>query len=177
MVVGAGASVGEAAAEDRGLGGAVDDTKIRVQINDLWFRANADMYRQVTLNILEGRVMLTGQVTNAQARAEAVRLCWQVAGVRDVIDDIEVNPSGEGFASSSSDAIIQQKIDTQLLFDSDIKNVNYRTDVVDGVIHILGIAQNQAELDKVLAHARDISGVRAVANHIILASDPRRVTG
>ena len=73
-VIGAGTTAGTAAVEERGIEGALDDTKIRVQINDLWFRRDFEMYRKVGLNVYEGRVMLTGVVTTDDARADAVRL-------------------------------------------------------------------------------------------------------
>ena len=61
-VVGAGATAGVAVAEERGIDGAIDDLKIRTEINNLWFQKDVEMYRKVTLNISEGRVMLTGMV-------------------------------------------------------------------------------------------------------------------
>ena len=38
----------------------------------------------------------------------------------------------------------------------------------------MGIAQSEAELNRVIAYARDISGVRGVVNHVRLKNDPRR---
>ena len=44
-VIGAGATTATAAAEERGLEGAVDDAKIRAEINHLWFQRDIEMYR------------------------------------------------------------------------------------------------------------------------------------
>ena len=93
-VVAGGATVGVAAVEERGFDGAVDDTKIRAEINDLWFRHDADMYRKVDMTVNEGRVMLTGVVQKPEFRIDAVRLAWQAAGVRQVIDEIQVSDQG-----------------------------------------------------------------------------------
>ena len=93
-VVGAGATAGVAAAEERGLDGAVDDTKIRAEINHYWFQHDVEMYRKVGLTISEGRVLLTGVVPTDAGRADAVRLAWQAAGVREVINEIAVRPDG-----------------------------------------------------------------------------------
>ena len=174
-VIGAGASTGVAVAEERGLEGAIDDTKIRVQINDLWFRRDVEMYRKIGLNIHEGRVMLTGVVPVEDARAEAVRLTWQASGVREVYNEISVDPQGEALMDRSRDTWIQQKFSAKLMFDRDIKNINYVTDVVDGVVYLLGVAQNEDEIDRVIAYARDIANVQRVVSHIVLKNDPRRV--
>ncbi|OAN49099.1 phospholipid-binding domain-containing protein [Paramagnetospirillum marisnigri] len=173
-LIGAGATAGVAAAEERGLEGAIDDTKLRVEINRLWFDRDVEMYRKVTLNIHEGRVMLTGVVQTDQARADAVRLCWQVTGVREVLNEILVRASGEAGLDQANDLWIQQKLKARLLTDGEIKNINYVIDVTDSVIYVLGIAQSANEMDRVIAHARDVSGVKRVINHIRLKSDPRR---
>jgi osmotically-inducible protein OsmY len=173
VVIGAGASTATAAAEERGLEGAVDDAKIRAEINHLWFQRDVEMYRQVTLTISEGRVQLTGTVPTPEARVEAVRLAWQAAGVREVLNEIQVH-GDTGFTDYTRDVAISQKMKARLLFDKEIRNINYTVDVNDGVIYLMGIAQNDAELERVIAYARDISGVRGVVNNVRLKNDPRR---
>lgn len=175
-VIGAGATTATAAAEDRGLEGAVEDAKIRAEINHLWFQRDVEMYRQVTLTIKEGRVLLTGTVPNPEARVEAVRLAWQAAGVREVLNEIQVH-GDSGFSDYAQDVAISQKMKTRLLFDREIRNINYTVDVNDQVIYLMGIAQNDAELQRVIAYARDISGVKGVVNHVRLKNDPRRNGG
>jgi osmotically-inducible protein OsmY len=175
--IGAGATVGVAASQDRGLGGAIDDTKIRVEINNLWFRHNVDMYRKVDLDIMEGRVMLTGAVPTVAMRDEAVKLTWQAPGVRQVIDDIQVLPQGVGLAEGAHDTVVAEKMKADLLFDRQIQNINYDIEVVNGTIYLLGIAANQQELDRVLGYASTISGVKQVVNHVLLRSSTRRVSG
>jgi osmotically-inducible protein OsmY len=176
-VIGAGASAGVAAAEERGLDGAVDDLKIRTEINHLWFQKDVEMYRKVTLNISEGRVMLTGVVATEQARADAVRLSWQATGVKEVLNEVKVLPAGESGWDQASDLWIQNKLKARLLTDSDVKNINYIVDVTDSVVYLLGIAQHNAELDRVIAHARDVSGVKRVISHVRLKTDIRRTGG
>jgi osmotically-inducible protein OsmY len=177
MLIGAGASTGVAAAEERGLGGSIDDFKIRTEINRLWFERDVEMYRQVTLNISEGRVMLTGVVQTDQARADAVRLVWQVAGVHEVLNELQVRGDGQPGLDQADDVWIQQKLKARLLGDSEVRNINYIIDVTDAVVYLLGIAQSETELDRVIAHARDLKGVRRVVSHVRLKSDPRRAGG
>ena len=172
-VVAGGATVGVAAVEERGFDGAVDDTKIRAEINDLWFRHDADMYRKVDMTVNEGRVMLTGVVQKPEHRIDAVRLAWQAAGVRQVIDEIQVADRG-GVIDYSKDVVIANNLRSRLMFDQHIKNVNYTVDVVNGVVYLMGIAQDDAELDRVIAHARDIGNVKRVVSHVLLKTDASR---
>lgn len=176
-VVGAGATAGVAAAEERGIDGAIDDLKIRTEINNLWFQKDVELFRKVTLNISEGRVMLTGMVATEQARADAVRLSWQVGGVREVLNELQVVPAGESGWDQANDLWIQNKLKARLLTDGEVKNINYVVDVTDSVVYLLGIAQSGTELDRVIAHARDVSGVKRVISHVRLKTDSRRNGG
>jgi osmotically-inducible protein OsmY len=171
--VGAGARVGVAAIEERGLAGAVDDAKIRLDINHLWFQHDLEMYRQVTLIIIEGRVLLTGTVDKAEYRLDAVRLAWQAPGVRAVLNEIQVNDQTH-IADLATDLQIANQLRSKLLFDKAINNVNYTIDSVNSVVYLMGIAQNQAEIDRVIGHAREVPFVKRIANHVVLKDDPRR---
>ncbi len=170
---GAGAGVGTAAASDGGVDAAANDAKIRIEINDLWFRQSVELYRDVSLTISEGRVELTGSVKKPETRVEAVRLAWQAAGVKQVIDDIQVTDQS-GISDYASDVWIANDLRTRLMFDKQIKNINYTVDVVNGTVYLMGVARDQAELDRVIAHARDIDGVQRVVNNVVLRNDPRR---
>lgn len=176
MVIGAGATAGVAASEERGIEGAAEDTKIRAEINEAWFRKNVDMFSKVTLAISEGRVLLTGTVPSEQIREDAVSLTWQVAGVREVYNEILVQDSG-GFIDGTRDVRIQQEIKSRMLFDKEISNINYTVDVTNGTVYLLGIAQSDAELNRVIGHARDVSAVKNVISYVRLKTDPRRHGG
>lgn len=176
-VIGAGASAGVAAAEERGLEGAIDDVKIRAEINHLWFQHDVEMYRQVGLTITEGRVLLTGVVPQSDARVDAVRLAWQAGGVREVLNEVQVRKDGETVMDQGKDLLIQQKLKGRLMLDKEIRNINYTVDVVEAVVYLMGIAQSDAELQRVIAHARDVADVKRVVSHVRLKSDPRRNPG
>lgn len=176
VAVGAGAAVGVAAAEERGLGGAIDDTKIRAQINRLWFEHDVAMFQKVGLTVTEGRVLLTGNVPSPEARVDAVRLAWQAGGVREVLNEVEVNDRS-GFIDYGRDVLVANTLRSKLLFDKEIRNINYSVDVVNGTVYLMGIAQNEAELERVVGHARETSNVKRVVSYIVLKDDPRRRQG
>lgn len=174
--VGAGAAVGVAAAEERGVSGVVDDTKIRLAINKLWLDQDFDLFRKIDLSVVEGRVLLTGETAKPEHRVEAVRLAWQAEGVREVINEIKVGDSS-GIKDWKNDVWIATELRSRLMFDKFIRNINYTVDSVNGEVFISGIAQNQAELDRVIDHARDVPRVRRVVNYVLLKDDPKRKQG
>jgi len=173
--VGGAGAVGMGAAEERGFEASVDDTKIKTDISASYINSGFTVFNEVTVTVTEGRVVLTGSVEKSETRVEAVKLAWQTAGVRQVIDEIQVSNKA-GISSAATDAWIANKLRTRLMFDGDVKNINYTVDVVNGVVYLMGIAQDQKELNRVIATARDISDVKRVVNHVVLKSDPRRNT-
>lgn len=172
-VVGAGATAATAAAQERGFTGAVDDTVIRTRINALWLDHNEEMFRKASLQVHEGRALLTGTMPTQQMRLDAVRLAWQAEGIREVINEMKVAESG-GISGFATDTWISTQLKTRILFDKDISSINYSIETVAGVVYLMGIAQTENELARVTTHARSISSVRQVVSYVRLKSDPGR---
>jgi len=172
-VIGAGATVATAASEERGLVGAARDTETRIEINSLWLDCNEEMYRKVNLSVIEGRVLLSGIVPTQQMRVDAVRLAWQAKGVKEVINEIEVNDRA-GIGTFARDSWITAELKTRLLFDRQVQSINYSVETVDGTVYLMGIAQDSGELDRVQSYARNLAYVRKVVNYVRLKDDPKR---
>ncbi len=171
VVVGAGVTVGVAAAQERGLEAAATDTKIRLQINRLWLEESASLYVKIGLQVQEGRVLLTGQVPGPETRVTAVRLAWQAEDVAEVINEIEIgDPSS--LLDAARDEWIGAQLRARLVGDAAIASINYSIETVNGSVYLIGIAQDQAELDRVLAYARNIRYVRRVLNYMRLKTGP-----
>ena len=51
-----------------------------------------------------------------------------------------------------------------LLTDKDISEVNYSSTTENRILYIIGVSQNQEELDKVLYHAGNVAGVKKIIN-------------
>jgi len=165
MLIGAAATGGVAIAEERSLGTQVDDATIALTINEALFSYNEALYQDVGIDVTEGRVLLTGKVKEPQDRVEAVRIAWQAQGVKEVINEIQVTDKG-GIGSYMTDVRISNELRADLLFDSQVSSINFNIDTVGQIIYITGIARTQAELDRVIAHARTISGVKQVVSHV-----------
>jgi osmotically-inducible protein OsmY len=175
MAVGAGAAGGTLAAQERGLKGGIDDAGIRLAINELWFTHDEEMYRKITLSISEGRVLLTGRVEAEKLMFDAVRLSWKAKGVKEVINEVQVQRSDDaGIGNFFRDMWISTRLKTKLAFDDSVSSINYSIDTVSGVVYLFGIARNQEELRRVTNHAKDTEYVRRVVNHVWLRGDPRR---
>ncbi|MCB1556862.1 MAG: BON domain-containing protein [Alphaproteobacteria bacterium] len=170
VAAGAGAAVGIAAAQEGGIKGTTNDIKIKARISDLWFKYDLETFAKLHLTVDQGRVLITGVVQDPDDRVEAVRLAWQVEGVRQVINEIRI-AQGEGLPGYVRDQWISARLRTALTFDRDVQSINYSIDAVGGTVYLMGVAQNQAELNKVIETARTISHVKQVVSYVKMAGD------
>ena len=174
VAVGTGATVAVAAAEERGVSGALADTRIRLAINDAWLRESSELFTSVGLQIYEGRVLLSGIVPDQAMSDRATKLAWQPEGVRTVINEIVVG-EGRGLETAARDTWVTTQVKAQLLLDKNVDAINYSTRTVAGSVFLLGIAQDQEELDRVFEIVRNTRYVNRVVNHVLLRDDARRV--
>jgi len=170
MAVGAGATVGVAAAKEGGLKRAFNDTKVRAQITDLWFSHDVEMYRRLSLTVTEGRVLVTGVVPNPDMRVDAIRLAWQAKGVEQVINEVQVD-NGEGVKGYARDAWVTAKLRTKLTLDREVQSINYTVETVGGTVYVMGVAQDDPERQRVIDHARDTGYVREVVSYVRLRGE------
>lgn len=166
--IGAGAALGVSAAKEGGLQSSVKDEAIRIKISDLWFKRSTDMFRKLNLTVNQGRVLVTGVVNNPEDRVEAVRLAWQPKGVKQVINEIRVGNS-DSFGTYAQDTWIAGQLRTRLTFDKYIQSINYSIEVVQGTVYLMGVAQDQQELDRTINVSRRIKGVKEVISYVKLA--------
>ncbi len=172
IAVGAGATVGVATVEERGPKQAAIDTGIEIKISARLLQKDGRLFAKIGVTCIEGRVLLTGVVATPGLRADAQNVAASVAGVRAVIDEIQVHAAGD-FGDYTHDAWISTELRADLLTDRKIADVNYSITTVDGTIYLFGIAQNQAEIDRVIAYARAIPGVRRIVDQVLIKGDKR----
>lgn len=171
-VVGAGASVGIAAAQERSVGEAIDDTTINLKISSNLLQKDEALFRRVGVEVLQGRVLLTGNVPEPEQRVEAVRLAWRAEGVKEILNEIQVNDTSS-LLDFAKDGWISTQLRAKILGDREITDINYSVETVNGVVYLLGIAQNEDELQRVTNHARNIRGVVKVVSHVSMKQAER----
>ena len=169
LAVGAGATAGTAAMQDRGLGGVIDDTVIHGKVTSAYF-ANDVKFKLIAAKVHEGRVLLTGTVPKPEDRVDAVRHAWKVEGVKTVINEIMV-ADDSGVLDLARDKWVSTQLRLKITFDSKIKAINYAIDTVNGTVYLMGVAQNEWELSLVSNHARSLDYVRRVVSHVRIKSD------
>ena len=102
LAVGAGAGVGVAAAQERGVAGRTSDLRTEARIFEKFFNADLELQTDLGVEVYEGRVLLTGATDDVRLADKAVKLAWQVDGVSDVINEIQLRKSGAKDFSSAT---------------------------------------------------------------------------
>ncbi len=172
-VVGATALTARTVLQERSMGDAVDDTRIEVEVNAALLDKDHVLFGQVATEVVEGRVLLVGDVQRRQDRVTAAEIAWSVNGVREVINEIEVAESGgvQGFAE---DVYIANNVRARMLTDQKVTSFNYNIETIDKVVHLIGLAQSRTELRRVANIAATTPGVERVVSHVLIIDDPRR---
>ncbi|QPH52649.1 BON domain-containing protein [Pontivivens ytuae] len=172
LTVGGIATGAVTAAQERSTGEALTDTEIKVRINNALLQTDASLFGQVSTDVTEGRVVLLGAVPNEARRQQAEEIALSVQDVRDVINELIV--ADRGFGDLANDARISNTVRFRLLDLEDVQFVNYSVETVNGVVHVMGLAQDAEELRKVTDAAARVSGVEQVVSHVLFVDDPRR---
>lgn len=163
----------QTARQERTIGDALDDRAIKTSL-DAKLRGTPGLRFGVATTVVEGRVLLAGRVSQPEARLDATRVAWTITGVVKVDNDLEVAETA-GWLDRPQDFIMRQALVAKILADSSIREVNYTTDVVHGIVYLMGVGQNQEEVDRVVAHANSLNNVKRVENYVVLKDDPVRI--
>jgi len=179
VVVGA-IATGVMVAQEKSASQTKDDLLIFTKINQKLAKIEKDEeFKHVEVKVYEGRVILLGKVPNKQVGKKAVDIAWDVKGVKEVANEtiiyIDKNPSKVRYASSiTKDAVINSRVKTKLAMKKDIKAVNYDVETIDGIVYLMGVAQDRYELEKSTKIASKVKGVKKVISHVVLKNDSRR---
>ena len=173
-VLGAGARTGRALAEDRPVEEIWGDSLLKVTINKKLLETSfSETFWSLNTTIFEGRVLITGNVKNTTLRDQVSQMVWGVKGVREVLNEIEIQETNN-VTQIARDKFIQTSLQARMLGDKIVSDINYKMIAHNNVLYIIGVAQSQAELEKVVAHARAIRYVKRFVNYIWLADNPSR---
>ena len=173
-IVGGAATLSLAGVQERSIKDAAIDLEIELLIQDNMFREDTEkMFSAIDVIVIEQRVLLVGNVVNEKIRDKAATIAWETNKVKEVLNEVTINKN-LNLVSSAKDARISLNLSGLLIGDSNISDINFSHSVSGQTIYIIGIAENDSELNNVLNHARTIQGVKKVVSHIILKNDPIR---
>jgi osmotically-inducible protein OsmY len=123
-------------------------------------------YDDIKINSRDGRVTLTGMVTEDFHKSLAEETLESLPGVKSVNNRLKVK---EPLQTKYSDLWIRSKIQITLLFHSSVSSVETKVDVKDGIVTLQGSAINQAQKELTAEYVRDIEGVKKIINELAVS--------
>jgi osmotically-inducible protein OsmY len=161
----AAAGTGYAAGQERGVVGAVDDFKIKNDVDKALLAADPKLQDRVNTTVYNGRVLLDGRVATQTERETAQQVASATPNVKGVYNELEVAPA-EGMWNDAKDAWITARVRSEMVLDPDIRSVNFDIDTANGSVYLMGSAHSQDELDRATRIARYVPGVKRVVSYV-----------
>ena len=146
---------------------AATDILIKAKIEEAMFSNNYEkLFSKVRVIVYESRVLLVGTVSQEDMREKANTISWETKNVKEVANYITIGEND--LIDYVKDTRISLEFRAKLLTDKEISEVNFSVTTENRVLYIVGIAQNDQELNKVIEHASNIAGVKKIVNLINL---------
>ena len=167
-ILASGGATGMVVAEgDRSLGTVVDDATIKINIASKFINSDDNLFVDVGTNVLEGRVLLTGLVDNQEIRIDAVRRVWDVEGVNEVINEIQIG-NRESIKEYAQDLWITTQVRGLAAKTIGLRSISYNFETIQGRVYIAGITSRADQLEELVKMAKTVKGVTEIINYVII---------
>jgi len=171
-VVGVGTAAVAATSTEKGITTSVSDGLVFTKIQDNFLKTDATLSQFVDVNVNDGAVLLTGKVKTPEEKVLATKLTWEVRGVREVVNEIQVTDKSS-IKDVAKDLAASAQLRGKLIADTNLSSLNFSIDVVNGTVYLSGVAADAEEMNRVVSHARELRFAQQVVNYITLRTDQR----
>ena len=171
-VIGAGTAAVAASSTDKGLSTSVSDNLIATKLNDRFIQTDASLFVDIDVSVNNAAVLMTGKVKTPEEKVLATKLAWEVRGVREVVNEIQVIDRSS-LKDVAKDLAASAQLRGKLIADPDVSSLNFSIGVVNGTVFLSGVAADADEMNRVVSHARELRFAQKVVNYIVLRDDLR----
>ena len=155
----AGSIVGSASTSTRGFSGTIEDTYLMSKIVSKITFMKLSNFSNITVSVINGKVLLAGNIENQEKRLELIKKVWWIDGVKEIYNEVEIGPQ-ISLSEKTEDFIFETKIENRLLLEPGIFSNNYNVDVVNGNVYIIGISSDIEEKTKIENFLNNMSDIK-----------------
>ena len=167
-ILGTGAGSAMVIAEgDRSMGAVIDDATIKVNIAAKFISSEDNLFVDVSTTVLNGRVLMTGLVDNQEVRIDAVRRVWEVEGVQEVINEIQIG-NRASLKEYANDVWINTQAKAVAAKAVGLRVVSYNFETIQGKVYIAGITSRPEQLEDLINAVKTIKGVKEIVNYVTI---------
>lgn len=168
-IVGGTTAVVSTTQDQRSLGNQLDDATIASKI-DVRLIAEKDLpSRWVSVQVIQGRVLLTGYLPKQDQIDRAIYICQHIRGVRSVRSDIRIGkpPTRE----IVDDSLITINVKRKLFNDKEVSGFTVHVETINGKVYLQGVVANASQRLRAATLAREVKGVTSVVNILHVKGD------
>jgi osmotically-inducible protein OsmY len=170
--VGLGTAAVAASTTEKGFSTSVADTVIQAKLTDKFIQKDTSLLTSVNISVSNGAVLMTGKVNTQEQKILTTRLAWEIKGVKEVVNEIQV-VSETSLKVTAKDLAASAQLRAALIGDQNTSSLNFSIDVVNGIVYLSGVAADEKERERVIAHAQELRFAKKVVSYIILSTDKR----
>ena len=152
---------------DKSLGTVVDDATIKFNISRKFLSSENNLFINVDTSVVEGMVLLTGIVENQEIRVEAVKAVWEIEGIKEVINEIEVG-NKTTIKEYANDVWITAQIKALATKDIGLRSISYNIETIRGKVYLAGLTSRPEQLETLINITKSVKGVKEVVNYVVI---------
>ena len=152
---------------ERSLGTVVDDATIKMNVAGIFLQTNSYLFLNINTNVIQGRVLLTGLVDDQETRIEAVRKTWEVDGVKEVINEIEIG-NKTTIKEYANDLWINTQVKALAARTIGLRALSYNFETIKGKVYITGLTSRPEQLKEIIESSKTVKGVNEIVNYVII---------
>ena len=143
-VIGVGSAAVAASSTEKGVSTSFSDGVIFTKLHDKFIQNDASLSTAVDVSVSDGAVLMTGKVKTPEEKITATRLAWEIKGVREVVNEIQVTDQST-IKDIAKDLAASAQLRARLIAEKDVSSLNFSIDVVNGVVYLSGVAASPEE--------------------------------
>jgi hyperosmotically inducible periplasmic protein len=147
---------------------AVDDATITANVKSVLVQDPETRASNISVNTIHGRVELTGFVNSRDERDEAAHDAGDVAGVRTVDNELQINGGGPVVGRATDDRTISDEVRSALASNPETESSRIEVTTSDGVVQLAGFVNSRDQRVAAGNVASSVQGVRRVDNDLRL---------
>ena len=163
--LGAAASVGVLAVQDRTIGEGIDDASASQQVKARLMAADRLAFQEVDVEVAGRNLLLSGVAPTAEHRAAAETIARGVPTLQHIFNEIAVGPPSS-FARNAQDEWITAQVRTRMTASSFVRAINFNIETFNGNVYLMGTARSEQELQRAAEIASLVRGVQRVVSFV-----------
>ena len=156
------------AVDERNIKTVVSDTKIKTLVLDAFIQDKTVKTFDIDVECYYGHVYLIGEYDTDKQINSAIELAGNVEGVKGVTTYLLKKKDGDPCGTTDNLAI-KARIKAKLIMDGNIWSTNVDITVVQCNVVFVGLVRSDKEIEKIIAHAKSVGGVRSVKSFLKVA--------